>query len=176
MQELVDTLTSPQFLATMLAAVSVFATILAVVMPMIARDQMNQRIRVMAIERDKLRSQRISELSKERGGTKLRQAPKGFMQRIVDRFDLRSQFDNPELRNKLKMAGLRGQAPLIAYMFFRAAAPPISFLVALFYLFVLSNIEQSASMKLLYAVLAGAANLPALLPNPLTLPHLETCP
>ncbi len=157
MQELVDTLTSPQFLATMLAAVSVFATILAVVMPMIARDQMNQRIRVMAIERDKLRSQRISELSKERGGTKLRQAPKGFMQRIVDRFDLRSQFDNPELRNKLKMAGLRGQAPLIAYMFFRAAAPPISFLVALFYLFVLSNIEQSASMKLLYAVLAGAA-------------------
>ncbi len=157
MQELVNTLISPQFLATMLAAISVFATILAIVMPMIARDQMNQRMRVMAVERDKLRSQRISELSKERGGTKLRQTPKGFMQQIVDRFDLRSQFDNPELRNKLKMAGLRGEAPLVAYMFFRVAAPPLSFLVALFYLFVLSNMEQSASMKLFYAVLAGAA-------------------
>ncbi|AHB47940.1 type II secretion system protein [Hyphomicrobium nitrativorans NL23] len=157
MQELVNTLTSPQFLATMLAAISVFATILAVVMPMIARDQMNQRMRVMAVERDKLRSQRISELSKERGGPKLRQAPKGFMQQIVDRFDLRSQFDNPELRNKLKMAGLRGQAPLVAYMFFRVAAPPLAFLVALFYLFVLSNMEQSAAMKLFYAALAGAA-------------------
>ena len=157
MQELVNTLTSPQFLATMLAAISVFATILAVVMPMIARDQMNQRMRVMALERDKLRSQRISELSKERGNAKLRQAPKGFMQQIVDRFDLRSQFDNPELRNKLKMAGLRGQAPLVAYMFFRAAAPPLAFLVGLFYFFVLSGMEQSSSMKLFYAVLAGAA-------------------
>ena len=158
MQELVDTLISPQFLATMLAAVSVFATILAVVMPMIARDQMNQRMRVMALERDKLRSQRITELSKERsGGTKLRQTPKGFMQQIVDKLDLRSQFDNEELRNKLKMAGLRGQGPLVAYMFFRAAAPPLAFVIALVYLFLLSNMDQSNSMKLLYAVLAGGA-------------------
>ncbi len=50
----------------MLAAVSAFATILALVMPMLARDQMNQRMRVMATERDKLRSQRLSELSKDR--------------------------------------------------------------------------------------------------------------
>lgn len=157
MQELVDTLISPPFLATMLAAVAVFATILAVVMPMISRDQINQRMRVMAIERDKLRSQRINELAKLDGGTRLRRAPKGFMQQIVDKLDLRAQFDNPELRNKLKMAGLRGQAPLVAYMFFRAAAPPIAFLVALAYLFLIANIQQSATMKLLYATMAGAA-------------------
>lgn len=157
MQELVNTLTSPQLLATLLAAVAVFATILSVVMPMIARDQMNQRMRVMAVERDKLRSQRISEFSKASGGTKLRQTPKGFMQQIVDKLDLRSQFDNEELRNKLKMAGLRGQGPLVAYMFFRAAAPPLAFLFALFYLFVVMDLQQSASMKLLYATLAGAA-------------------
>lgn len=157
MQEIVNTLTSPPFLATILAAVAVFATILAIVMPMIARDQMNQRMRVMAVERDKLRSQRISDLAKMSGGTKLRQAPKGFMQQIVDRLDLRSQFDNEELRNKLKMAGLRGQAPLIAYMFFRAAAPPLAFLIALFYLFVVVDIAHSTSMKILYATLAGAA-------------------
>lgn len=157
MQEIVNTLTSSPFLATILAAVAVFATILAVVMPMIARDQMNQRMRVMAVERDKLRSQRITELAKMSGGTKLRQAPKGFMQQIVDRLDLRSQFDNEELRNKLKMAGLRGQAPLIAYMFFRVAAPPLAFLIALFYLFVVADIAHSTSMKILYATLAGAA-------------------
>jgi len=157
MQELVDMLISPQFLAMLLAAVSAFATILALVMPLLARDQMNQRMRVMALERDKLRSQRLSELSKDRGQTKLRQTPKGFMQQIVDKFDLRAQFDNEELRNKLKMAGLRGQAPLVAYMFFRVAAPPLAFLVALFYLFVVAKIEASTNMKLLYAVLAAAA-------------------
>jgi tight adherence protein C len=158
MQELVDTIMTPQFLATMLAAVSAFATILALVMPMLARDQMNQRMRVMATERDKLRSQRLTELAKERGSqAKLRQTPKGFMQRIVDTLNLRKQFDNEELRNKLKMAGLRGQGPLVAFMFFRVAAPPVSFIVALVYFFLIAHIDQSNSMKLLYAVAAGGA-------------------
>ncbi|WP_295556451.1 type II secretion system F family protein [uncultured Hyphomicrobium sp.] len=159
MQDIIDTLISPPFLATMLAAVSAFATILAVVMPILARDQMNQRMRVMALERDKLRSQRLSEFGKEqRGGkAKLRQTPKGFMQRIVDRLDLRKQYDNEELRNKLKMAGLRGEAPLVAFMFFRVAAPPLSFLAALFYFFVLSDMQASTGMKMLYSVLAAGA-------------------
>ena len=159
MQEIVDTVMSPPFLATVLAAVSAFATILALVMPMLARDQMNQRMRVMALERDKLRSQRLAELSKEQraGKTKLRQTPKGFMRQIVDKFDLRSQFDNEELRNRLKMAGLRGEAPLVAFMFFRVAAPPIVLVVALVYLFFIANIQASNGMKAFYAVLAGAA-------------------
>ena len=158
MQEIVDTVMSGPFLATLLAAVSAFATILALVMPILARDQLNQRMRVMALERDKLRSQRLAELSKEqRGKAQLRRTPKGFMQQIVDRFDLRAQFDNEELRNQLKMAGLRGEAPLVAFMFFRVAAPPGTFLVALFYLFVLADIQTSATMKLFYAAVAGGA-------------------
>ncbi|MGE3230361.1 MAG: type II secretion system F family protein [Hyphomicrobium sp.] len=158
MNEFVETVMSAPFLATMLAAVSAFATILAVVLPALARDQMNQRMRVMALERDKLRSQRLSELGKERAGkAKLRQTSKGFMRQIVDRFDLRKQFDNDELRNKLKMAGLRGEAPLVAFMFFRAAAPPLALAIALFYLFVLSESATSTTMKLVYAVAAAAA-------------------
>lgn len=158
MQEIVDTVMSLPFLATMLAAVSAFATILALVMPILARDQLNQRMRVMALERDKLRSQRLAELSKDRiGKARLRQTPKGFMQQIVDKFDLRAQFDNEELRNRLKMAGLRGEAPLVAFMFFRAAAPPLAFLIALLYLFFLSDSQAGASLKLFYSVLAAAA-------------------
>ena len=158
MQDLVNTIMSPQFLATILAAVAAFATILTLVMPMLARDQMNQRMRIMATERDKLRSQRLTDLSKDRSGqAKLRQTPKGFMQNIVDKLNLRKQFDNEELRNKLKMAGLRGQGPLVAFMFFRVAAPPLSFVVALVYFFLIAHIDQSNSMKLLYATAAGGA-------------------
>ena len=158
MQDLVNTIMSPQFLATLLAAVAAFATILTLVMPMLARDQMNQRMRIMATERDKLRSQRLTDLSKDRSGqAKLRQTPKGFMQNIVDKLNLRKQFDNEELRNKLKMAGLRGEAPLVAFMFFRVAAPPLSFVVALVYFFLIAHIDQSNSMKLLYATAAGGA-------------------
>ncbi len=161
MQDIIDTVISPAFLATVLAAVSAFATILALVMPVLARDRMNQRMRVMAIERDKLRSQRLADLSKEqRGGktkTKLRQTSKGFMREIVDKFDLRSQFDNETLRNKLKMAGLRGEAPLVAFMFFRVAAPPATFVIALAYLFLIADIQASPTMKAFYAVLAAGA-------------------
>ncbi len=161
MQEFVDTIMSPQFLATMLAAVAAFATVLSLALPMLQRDRMNQRMKVMAVERDKMRSVRLAEMAaKDRTGAggagRLRQTPKGYMQQIVDRLDLRSQFDNEDVRNKLKMAGLRGQAPLIAYMFFRVAMPPLVFLVALFYLFVLAkNITYPGPIKFLIAMSAG---------------------
>ncbi|MFA5949008.1 MAG: type II secretion system F family protein [Hyphomicrobium sp.] len=159
MSELVTTLTSVPFLATFCSAIAVFATVLSVMRPILARDQMNQRMRVMALERDKLRSKRMSDLNTrdaQRSG-KLRQSNGGFMQRIVDKLDLRRQFDNEELRNKLKMAGLRGERPIVAFMFFRVAAPPLSLLGALVYLFVLSDLGYTTNTKLLISVAVGAA-------------------
>jgi tight adherence protein C len=164
MNEIVDLIMSPQFVATMLAAIAAFATVLSLAMPMLNRDRMSQRMKVMALERDKMRAARIAEMSvKERQGTKLRQTPKGFMQQIVDKFNLKSQFDSEELRNKLKQAGLRGQAPLVAYMFFRVAMPPIAFLAALFYLFMLTNLSYPPTIKVLIAL--GASYIGYYLPN-----------
>ena len=155
MMELIDAIMRPQLLVTMLAAISAFATVLTIALPILNRDRMSQRMKVMAVEREKMRAARLSELnSKERQG-KLRQAPKGFMQQIVDQLDLRKRFDSEELRNKLKMAGLRGQAPLITYMFFRVAVPPIAFLAALFYLFVMTNFPYPPGIKFLIALAVG---------------------
>lgn len=159
METFVETVTSMQFIATVTAAIAVFATILSIVVPMLAREQMNQRMKVMALERDKMRTQRIAELAaKERAGAmKLRQPSKGFMQAIVELLNLRAQFDSEELRTKLKMAGLRGQAPLVAFMFFRVAAPPLVFVVALFYLFVVAELGYPPMMKVAIALAAGGA-------------------
>jgi len=166
MQELVDTLMSPQMIATMLAAVAAFATVLSLALPLLQRDRLNQRMRVMAIERDKMRSMRLQELAnKERAvnAAKLRQTPKSYMQQIVDRFDLRAQFDNEDVRNKLKTAGLRGQAPLVAYIFFRVAMPPIVFLIAIFYLFIMVNLSYPPPIKFFMAICAGVVGF--YLPN-----------
>ncbi|MFT3733378.1 MAG: type II secretion system F family protein [Hyphomicrobium sp.] len=137
----IDTIMNPQFMATALAAICVFATVLTVALPMLQRDQMNRRMREMAIERSKMRSARLQEMTtKERQqptGSRLRQTPKGFMQRVVDKLNLRDRFDNEELRENLKRAGLRGQANIVAFLFFRVAAPIIIFFFALFYLFFL---------------------------------------
>ncbi|MDX2307699.1 MAG: type II secretion system F family protein [Hyphomicrobium sp.] len=160
MQELIDTLMNPAFVATMLAAVAAFATVLSLAMPMLQKDRLSQRMKVMAVERDRMRSQRLAELAvKDKisaSSPRLRQSPKSYMQQIVDRLDLRSQFDNEDVRNKLKMAGLRGQAPLVAYMFFRVAVPPIVFVIALVYLFVFATkLEYPPAIKFLIAVCCG---------------------
>lgn len=158
MQGLIDAIMNPQMLATMFAAVAAFATVLSLTMPLLQKDKLNQRMKVMAVERDKMRSQRLQELAaKERQASqaKLRQTPKGYMQEIVDRFDLRAQFDNEDVRNKLKTAGLRGQAPLVAYIFFRVAMPPIVFLFALFYIFFATQLQYPPVIKFMMALCAG---------------------
>ena len=131
MGSFIETVMNPQLIATVMAAVCVFATVLSVAMPMLARDKMNQRMKEMAVERAKMRSARIADQAKDTKGGKLRTAPKGFMQRIVDELDLRDKFDNEELRENLKRAGLRGQAPVVSFIGDVAYPPLIKVMIAL---------------------------------------------
>ena len=111
--QIVEYVTDPQFMATVLAAIATFVTVLTLALPMFQTDRMGQRMKVMATERDKMRAARMTELQKDAGTGRLRQAPKGFMQQIVEKSNLRSTFETEEIKNHLKMAGLRGQAPLV---------------------------------------------------------------
>ncbi len=79
------------------------------------------------------------------------------MQRIVDMLDLRERFDNEELREKLKMAGLRGQGPIVSFMFFRITAPILMFLGTLFYVFVVVDTGYPPLVRVLMALGAGFA-------------------
>ena len=45
-------------------------------------------------------------------------------------------------------AGYRGQAPYITYLFFRMVTPVAAFLFAVFYLFVVLNLDQPATIKI----------------------------
>jgi tight adherence protein C len=162
--DLIATLSNPTFVVTVLTAICAFATVLTIAMPILARDRMNQRMRVMAIERDKMRASRLAEVgNKERQSPKLRMVSKGFMQDFVDQFNLSRMFDSDEVRTKLRRAGLRGQGPIVAYMFFRVAAPLIVFAVAVFYLFVVGALAYPPLIKLLIAL--GAAFVGSYLPN-----------
>jgi len=163
--DILETFTNPTFIVTLLTAVCAFATVLTIAMPILERDRMSHRMRVMAIERDKMRAERLAEMAnRDRQTAKLRQkTSKGFMQQIVDQLKLRQMFDNNELRDKLKRAGLRGQAPLVTYMFFRVSIPVIVFAVALFYLFLLNALSYPPMIKLLIAL--GAAFVGSYLPN-----------
>jgi tight adherence protein C len=157
MLDQIVSLLTPQIAVTLLAAIAAFATTLTLLMPVLSRDRLSTRMQVMATERDKMRATRLADLAKKDGQGLLRSAPKGYMQEIVDKLNLRSVFETEEVRDTLKMAGLRGQAPLVTYMFFRVAAPAIIAAVALLYLFVIADYDYPALVKIGLAIGAGYA-------------------
>jgi tight adherence protein C len=163
MMDFIEFILRPQLLLMTLAAVATFATVLTLAMPILARDRMSQRMKVMATERDKMRSSRLIDMKKD-GSGKLRQVAPSAMQQLVNALGLKEKFDSEELRNSLKMAGLRGEKPLVAFMFFRVAMPPICFVLALIYLFVLAqNLDYPPMVKFLMAM--GIGFLGYYLPN-----------
>ena len=164
MGSFIEAVLNPQMIAVMLSAICVFATVLSIAMPMLQRDQMNKRMKEMATERSKMRSARLADMaSKDRPGAKLRTAPKGFMVRFVEHLDLRQRFDNEELREKLKRAGLRSQAHVVSFLFFRAIAPIVSFVLALFYVFIIKDTGYPPTINFMIAV--GVGFLGFYLPN-----------
>ncbi|MEM7747787.1 MAG: type II secretion system F family protein [Pseudomonadota bacterium] len=164
MTEFISMMVQPQMLITMAAAVAAFATVLTIAMPVLDRDRMGHRMRAMATERDKMRAARMADLKVSTDTGRLRTEAKGFVREIVDRFDLKSKFESEELKHKLKMAGLRGQAPLYGYAFFRLIMPPIVGIAGLLYIFVVKNPEDFSPM-MKFVIPAGATALGFYLPN-----------
>ena len=136
--DIIDLITNPQFIVMVLSGTAAFATVLTLTMPALSRDRISSRMKVMATERDRMRTERLTELATSQRGS-LRNKPKTFMQGLVDRLNLRKTFDSSELRDSLKSAGLRGQAPVVAFMFFKVITPIISFICALVYLFTMDS-------------------------------------
>ncbi|MDH8244492.1 hypothetical protein QIG89_27995, partial [Klebsiella pneumoniae] len=61
----------------------------------------------------------------------LRQTPKQVVQRVVDDFNLGKWVAQEEARDKLVMAGYRGQAPYVTFLFFRLVMPIVFLICAI---------------------------------------------
>ncbi len=107
----------------------------------------------MAQRREELRLKHHAALNAKRGA--LRVEPSNLMKSVLERFKLGNMLESKNSREKLASAGYRGQAPLIAFMFFRFVMPPLVFLVTLFYLFVVTHFHYSTMVRLT-AAFAGA--------------------
>jgi tight adherence protein C len=141
------------FLATAAAAILAFATIVTLGLPLIERDGLSDRLKAVSRRREELRAKHHAALSGKRGS--LRVEPSTLMKSTLDRFKLTTMLESEDSREKLARAGYRGQAPLIAFMFFRFVMPGIVFVVTLFYLFVVTHFHWAMMMKV-SAAFAGA--------------------
>ena len=142
-----------QFVVTVVTAVLAFATIVTIGIPLMERNALAARMKSVAERRDELRARHHAALRKGKRG--LRSEPVSFMKSTVERLNLSRIMESHSTRDKLIRAGYRGQAPLIAFMFFRFVMPFIVFAVSLLYLFVLLHLTWSTSEKLVASFLAA---------------------
>ena len=141
------------FLATAAAAILAFATIVTIGLPLAERDNLGARLKSVAQRREELRARHHAALNAKRGA--LRVEPVSYMKNTLERLKLTSMLESEGSKEKLAQAGYRGQAPLIAFMFFRFVMPPVVFLVMLFYLFVVTHFAYPVMFKV-SASFAGA--------------------
>lgn len=156
--------TDPKFLIMVLSAVAAFATVASFTMAALTGDKLGSRMKYVSSEREVMRAERLAELAdSENRHARLRNNPKGFMKQIVEQLNLRKLLETESTQEKLKMAGMRGQAPVVAFLFFRLTLPFVTFGGALFYLFVLREAEMPNVLR--WVISLGAAYFGFYLPN-----------
>jgi tight adherence protein C len=151
---LIDKLHDMRFMAMMLAAVAAVATVLTLAMPLLSNDQLDKRLKTVAIERDRIRQRERDRMARGEKAS-LRQAPRHYMKKVVEDLNLAKWLGQERARDKLVQAGYRGHAPYVTFLFFRMVTPVVMMAAALFYLFVVLNLEQPAIIKVGLAIACG---------------------
>jgi tight adherence protein C len=143
-----NSLLNPQSLLVIFAAIGATATVLTLAMPLVFANPLDKRMRAVAIEREKIRARERERMAQGKQKVSLRESPKQYIQTIVESFNLKKWVGQDEARLKLVQAGYRGQAPYVTYLFFRMVTPIVAFLGTSFYLFVMLDFNQPATVKL----------------------------
>ena len=154
---LITKLHDPKFLASVLAAVAAMATVVTLAMPLLVRDDLGRRLKAVAIEREKMRQRERERLARGEK-VQLRQSPKQYMKTVVERFNLAKWVGQEQARTRLIQAGYRGNAPYVAFLFFRMVSPVVAFVVAILYLFFILEVDQPFFLKVgacLFAAFIG---------------------
>lgn len=167
MENIVNLLTSSNFLMAALAAISAAAAIFTLGAQFTDRSDMRQRIKRVALEREKLRSEEMARLRSAENKSSIRASaePRQYMKTIVERFSLQKAFADENTVENLQRAGYRGRGHLTTFLFLRFVTPFVLFLVALAYLALMALPAQPLYLNALFALGIGLAGsyLPVLL-------------
>jgi tight adherence protein C len=163
MVELVyERLSDARFMSTLFIVIAVIATIYTFAMPYISGDNLDRRMKTLAVERGQIRAREREKLAR---GEKvnLRPTPKAFMQSIVEGLDLKKWLGEDQIKATLVQAGYRGQGPQVTFLFFRMITPIATFVFAVVYVFLLVEIKQPMMVK--FGICIAAAYLGMKLPQ-----------
>lgn len=139
------------------AALAAFASVLAVGLPLMSRDQWAGRVRAIAGRR-----QELSE--RQRAALKSNGRRVELMKAVLGRLDLHDRLQARELKARLAQAGWRHSSAAITYMFSQLVLPLLLAVVAMFYVTTLFAHLPLMTRALIVVLATGlGAWLPSLL-------------
>lgn len=145
------------------AALAAFVSVLAVSIPMMARDRMASRLKAVASRRQELSAQQRAAL--QVGGGRKKAAPRrrlALMRAVVDRLKLQDMLEAKDLKAKLAQAGWRGQSAPLTFIFARVALPVVLLALGLVYA---TTMFADLPLTNRAFILLGAMTVGAYLPN-----------
>src|SRR3982751_6188812 len=157
---LVAKLHDARFMTMLRAAIAASATAYTLIMPLFAGEGLSRRMKAVASERERLRQRERERLAKTEK-VSLRQAPKQLISRVVEDFNLGKWLAQEAALEKLTMAGYRGHAPYVTFLFFRLVTPLVLFTGSVLYVFVVSHMEKSMPIKIGICIAAAYLGLQA---------------
>ncbi|MBR0685981.1 type II secretion system F family protein [Bradyrhizobium manausense] len=153
---LVTKLHDPHFMTMLLAAIAASATVYTLVMPLFAGEGLSKRMKAVASERERIRQRERERLNKSEK-VSLRQTPKQLVSKVVEDFNLTKWLAQEAARDKLIMAGYRGHAPYVTFLFARMVAPIVLFVGSVVYVFLIAHMDRPMPIKI--GICVGAAYL-----------------
>jgi tight adherence protein C len=157
---IIEKMHDPRLMTMVFAAIAAGATVFTLISPLFATDGLNKRMRAVADERERIRLRERDRMAKSEK-VSLRQSPKQVVQKVVADFNLGKWLAQEAARDKLVMAGFRGEAPYVTFLFFRLVSPIVLFMAAVAYVFVISKMEQTVTVKIGLCILAAYVGMHA---------------
>ena len=157
---LISKMHDARFMTMLLAAIAASATAYTLIMPLFAGEGLAKRMKAVASERERIRQRERDRLAKSEK-VSLRQTPKQLVSKVVEDFNLTKWLAQEAARDKLIMAGYRGQAPYVTFLFARAVTPILLFIGAALYVFVIAQMDKSLTVKLGICLAAAYLGLQA---------------
>jgi tight adherence protein C len=135
------------------SAIAAFLSVLLVSWPYLAPDTIGARMKQVNDEREAIRRRERAKLMGKQGPS-LRTEPKKIFKDILDRFNLWEEINNTTMVKKLRMAGYRGQGPVVTFVAVRVIIPVVLFIITALFAFVVPKQADYPFFAKLSAVMA----------------------
>ena len=149
-----DLLFTPENIIVALGTIGAFLTIVALGMPLLGSKNMRSRLKAVAARREELSAAQRKKYTSQPSSLR-QQSGRSYVTYLVDKLRLINPADSVAMKKKLAQAGMRTEAHLYTYTFFRFVAPILFGLLTAMYLFFLAKVEMGPSAKLIYSFAAA---------------------